>query len=107
MAIKTAIKRNTYFDSVSLMSVTGRANAVAGVEQAMIGMGTAMNKEVLQNVGMLTPEAAEAQSGDLMIVVRTASDAVAEKALVEIDELFKQKGGNESGRAQNRPGGQG
>ena len=61
MAIKTAIKRNTYFDSVSLMSVTGRANAVAGVDQAMIGMGTAMNKEVLQNVGMLTPEAAEAQ----------------------------------------------
>ena len=88
MAIKTAIKRNTYFDSVSLMSVTGRANAVAGVDQAMIGMGTAMNKEVLQNVGMLTPEAAEAQSGDLMIVVRSASDEIAEKALVEIDELF-------------------
>ena len=62
MAIKTAIKRNTYFDSVSLMSVTGRANAVAGVDQAMIGMGTAMNKEVLQNVGMLTPEAAEARA---------------------------------------------
>lgn len=101
MAIKTAIKRNTYFDSVSLMSVTGRANAVAGVDQAMIGMGTAMNKEVLQNVGMLTPEAAEAQSGDLMIVVRSASDEIAEQALVAIDELFKQKGGNESGRKMN------
>ena len=56
---------------------------------------------MLQNVGMLTPEAAEAQSGDLMIVVRSASDEIAEKALVEIDELFKQKGGNESGRKMN------
>jgi hypothetical protein len=57
MAIKSAIRRNTYFDSVSLMGITGRANTVPGVEQAMIGMGTAMNKEVLKNVGMLTPEA--------------------------------------------------
>lgn len=91
MALKIVIKKNTYFDSVSLMSLSTRANTIAGVEQAVVAMATEMNKEVLRNVGMLAPELAEAKSGDLMIVVRAETESAGERALEEIDALFKQK----------------
>jgi FdrA protein len=91
MALKVIVKKNTYFDSVSLMSVTTRANAIDGVEQAVVAMGTEMNKEVLRNVGMLTGEAAEAKSGDLMIVIKAPTEAACESALEQTEALFKQK----------------
>ena len=49
------IRKNTYLDSVSLMSMSTKANAVEGVTQALLGMATPMNKEVLANVGVHDP----------------------------------------------------
>ncbi|EBV8346763.1 membrane FdrA domain protein, partial [Salmonella enterica subsp. enterica serovar Stanley] len=34
MSIRIVVKKNTYFDSVSLMSISTRANKLDGVEQA-------------------------------------------------------------------------
>ena len=56
MSVKIVIKPNTYFDSVSLMSISARANKLDGVEQAFVAMATEMNKGVLKNLGLLTPE---------------------------------------------------
>jgi hypothetical protein len=56
MPTKIVIKKNTYFDSVSLMSVSTKANKLPGVEQAFVAMATEMNKGVLKNLGLLTPE---------------------------------------------------
>lgn len=70
MPTKIVIKKNTYFDSVSLMSVSTKANKLPGVEQAFVAMATEMNKGVLKNLGLLTPELADAKNGDLMIVIK-------------------------------------
>ena len=75
MSIRIVVKKNTYFDSVSLMSISTRANKLDGVEQAFVAMATEMNKGVLKNLGLLTPELEEAKSGDLMIVIKGASEA--------------------------------
>ncbi len=48
MPTKIVIKKNTYFDSVSLMSVSTKANKLPGVEQAFVAMATEMNKGVLK-----------------------------------------------------------
>lgn len=56
MSVKIVVKKNTYFDSVSLMSISTRANKLDGVEQAFVAMATEMNKGVLNNLGLLTPE---------------------------------------------------
>lgn len=69
MSVKIVIKPNTYFDSVSLMSISTRANKLDGVEQAFVAMATEMNKGVLKNLGLLTPELEQAKNGDLMIVI--------------------------------------
>ncbi|SUX70627.1 Uncharacterised protein [Citrobacter freundii] len=39
MSIRIVVKKNTYFDSVSLMSISTRANKLDGVEQGVRGYG--------------------------------------------------------------------
>ncbi|WP_066308285.1 acyl-CoA synthetase FdrA [Bacillus sp. FJAT-29814] len=91
MTVQALIKPNTYFDSVSLMSLSTKANQIEGVEQAIIAMGTEMNKEVMKNVGLMTPEVEEAKTSDLIIVVKAASDELCESAFESINELFTKK----------------
>lgn len=91
MTVEIKIKKNTYFDSVSLMSFSTKANQIEDVKQAMIGMGTDMNKEVIRNVGMGTPEIEEAGSGDLMIAIETDNLEAVENIFEEIDSLFDRK----------------
>lgn len=67
MAIQTIIKKNTYFDSVSLMAISTKANHIPGVRQVNISMGTEKNKEILRSVGLYTPAVDTAQRGDLMV----------------------------------------
>ena len=89
MPTKIVIKKNTYFDSVSLMSVSTKANKLPGVEQAFVAMATEMNKGVLKNLGLLTPELNEAKNGDLMIVIK--GDAANDETLAAIEALFTRK----------------
>ncbi len=83
MPTKIVIKKNTYYDSVSLMSVSTKANKLPGVEQAFVAMATEMNKGVLKNLGLLTPELNEAKNGDLMIVIK--GDAANDETLAGND----------------------
>lgn len=89
MVVKLIVKKNTYFDSVSLMALTTKVNEINDVEQAFVAMATDMNKGVLANVGLLLPEVQSANSGDLFIVVKAATDEVCEAALAEVEVLLK------------------
>lgn len=100
MSVKIVIKKNTYFDSVSLMSISTRANKIDGVEQAFVAMATEMNKGVLKNLGLLTAELDEAKNGDLMIVINGKDGADNEQTLAAIEELFSTKA--ESGSHEAR-----
>lgn len=91
MSVKIVVKKNTYFDSVSLMSISTRANKIDGVEQAFVAMATEMNKGVLHNLGLLTPELEAAKNGDLMIVINGKDGADNEQILAEIEALFSKK----------------
>ena len=91
MSVKIVIKPNTYFDSVSLMSISTRANKLDGVEQAFVAMATEMNKGVLKNLGLLTPELEQAKNGDLMIVINGKAGADNEQLLVEIEDCSTPK----------------
>lgn len=100
MSVKIVIKKNTYFDSVSLMSISTRANKIDGVEQAFVAMATEMNKGVLKNLGLLTAELDEAKNGDLMIVINGKDGADNEQTLAAIEKLFSKKA--ESGSHEAR-----
>ncbi|WP_277585031.1 acyl-CoA synthetase FdrA [Psychrobacillus antarcticus] len=91
MIVQVIVKANTYFDSVSLMSLSTKANQIDGVEQAIIAMGTEMNKEVISNVGLMTVEIEEAKTSDLMIIVKAENERICANALEEIEELLTKK----------------
>lgn len=91
MSVKALIKPNTYLDSITLMSISNEANQIEHVKQAMIGMGTDMNKEVIRNVGMISKEVEEAKTSDLMIVIETEKESDIDTAMTEVEQLFTKK----------------
>lgn len=95
------IRKNTYLDSVSLMSMSTKANAVEGVTQALLGMATPMNKEVLANVGVDDPAIDAARPSDLMIVIDAADDLV-EDAISAVNDILARKNTSADGAAEAR-----
>lgn len=94
MPIRTIIKKNTYFDSVSLMTLSTRANSIEGVKQVNVAMGTAMNKDVLKNVRLYTEEAEAAGKGDLMIVVESREGYDLDELVKKVEEAMMRKNEN-------------
>ncbi|MDI3417745.1 acyl-CoA synthetase FdrA [Streptomyces luteolus] len=91
MSSTAVVKKNTYFDSVSLMAISTKANGLDDVEQAFVAMGTEMNKGVLANLGLLTPELEAAGNGDLMVVVEAREGADVDTVLAAVEELLTRK----------------
>jgi succinyl-CoA synthetase alpha subunit len=91
LSTRTAIKKNTYIDSVSLMSISTKAAALDGVTNAVAAMATPMNKEILGNQGLLTPEIEAATPGDLVLIVVTTTEEQAEPAMAGLEELLVRK----------------
>ena len=73
MITQNWVQANHYQDSVTLMQAAVRLRAVAGVGDAALMMGTAPNKELLQEAGLLTPAGTAAGPNDLIIAVQRGS----------------------------------
>ncbi len=91
MSSKCLIKKNSYYDSVTLMIITKEVEAVAGVENAVVVMGTEHNKELLDNVGLLNEETTAASPNDLIIAVKMKNDNIFEQIVQKVDELLNKK----------------
>ena len=51
MVLVSQVKANTYQDSVRLMRMSEALSKVAGIDQAIMAMGTDANKRVLSEAG--------------------------------------------------------
>lgn len=76
--------KNTYIDSVTLMSATSRLKSIVQPNELVMLMATTMNVELIRSVGFDYPELATANPGDLVI----ALDHDQEDSLLE--DLFNQ-----------------
>lgn len=84
LVIKTHIIRNKYRDSVQLMRAASIAGKLSGVELVSVLMGTPKNKLLLEEANLLTPEARDAESNDIIISVRAESETYADDAIIHI-----------------------
>jgi FdrA protein len=80
MVIKAHVKRNTYFDSITLMKIARGLTGMDGIEDAAAIMATEPNLQLLAQAG-LTPFEGGAGPADVLLVVRARDDSSAETAL--------------------------
>jgi FdrA protein len=92
MAITRAeIRSGAYYDSVVLMQLQRSLAGLPGILDAGVVMGTAANKEILAQSGLLTPEARAAAADDLVIAVKAEAEAAAGQALAQVDALLTRR----------------
>ncbi len=90
----TEIRRGAYYDSVVLMQLQASLNSLPGIENVGVMMGTAINKDILKQNGLLTSEAESAQADDLIISVKGLDEAAVKSALRQIDGLLSKRSGS-------------
>ena len=86
-AASLKIVHNTYRDSVTLMQVSAKISALAGVQQASVVMATEGNLALLREAGLLEGEVAASPS-DLLVVLRAENEAAANAALQETERVL-------------------
>jgi FdrA protein len=89
--IQTLIRAGEYRDSVALMLIARELNALPGVSDVSVIMGTPANKSILQQAGLLTAQAQAASPNDLVIAVKAKDAATASNALAKAEQLLAQK----------------
>ena len=80
MAAFVLVRKDSYHDSVLLMRLSQALKGLAGVEDAVVAMGTPQNRDLLGAQGYGGPALAAATPNDLVIAVRGAAEAPADIA---------------------------
>lgn len=91
--IVNRVERGRYLDSVALMRVSRRLEALAGVQAAALMIGTPSNRALLREAGLLAAEGEDAGANDLIIAVRASSAAEAQAALAQAGALLAEAPG--------------
>ena len=86
-AASLKIVHNTYRDSVTLMQLSAKIAALAGVHEASVVMATQGNLDLLREAGLLAGEVAVSPS-DMVVVLRAESEAAAGAALAQAERLL-------------------
>ena len=95
---KLHIRKNAYYDSVSLMLISKDLGGLPGVGAALVGMGTNLNKELSRNIGLDTPELEHITGNDFFVAADCADETVWQAVLEKVDALLaakQQAGGTE------------
>ncbi|NKB58481.1 MAG: acyl-CoA synthetase FdrA [Alphaproteobacteria bacterium] len=77
------VRRGFYLDSVALMRVARTIGLMPGVAESALMMGTAANRQIMQDAGVLDAEGASAEGNDLVVAVRADSQTAADEAIAE------------------------
>ena len=90
-----------YADSVTLMQVTAQAQAVAGVQAAMVAMGTDLNLDLLTGLGMAAP--ATAGPNDLLVAIAADDAESLASALAVVDTALTARPAEQTGGEAAQP----
>jgi FdrA protein len=82
------VERGRYLDSVALMRVSRRLEALDGVEAAALMIGSPANKALLAGAGLLAREGEGATPNDLIIALKARDEGSASQALTQAQTLL-------------------
>lgn len=91
MNYELIIKSNSYYDSVTLMSLTKKALNIEGIENVLIAMGTVMNKNLASKMIENKEVFEKITENDLFILIVIKNESLKEDIINNIENLFNQK----------------
>lgn len=94
--IQVEIRKGVYFDSIVLLQLQQFLVSQENVIDAGVSMGTPTNKEILAQTGLITEQAKNAGSDDLIITVKGKDEQTAKNVLQQVDQ-FLQRSRSQSG----------
>lgn len=87
--IKTVIKKGSYQDSVVLMLLTNKINAMEGINKVSIMMATPANKDIFRASGLDGEELNAAGANDMAIVVDVEREDLVQAVLDETEDFLR------------------
>jgi len=103
MILKNRVTKNSYADSVFLMSLASQAGRLEGIEEASALMGTPENKRLLTEAGLLDADGEKAQPDDLIIALRATDQKSLQVAVDRIDEWMARRLTDDSAADEQLP----
>jgi len=102
-AVINRVRPAFYLDSVALMRLSAKLNALSGVADAALMIGTPSNKNILDAAGLLSDDGRQATAGDLVIAFRVDGRQAGEAALKEAEALLDTPRAEGAGAAAWQP----
>ena len=87
MAVRNVVRKNSYYDSVTLMRLSNQMSQELGSKNVAVMMATDTNKEILRETNLLTEEGEKAGPNDLIFAARFDDTAAIESAFKKAEEL--------------------
>lgn len=91
MVVRSSIRKNAYYDSVTLMLISKEIKQMPGVDEALIGMGTELNLELVMNLDMADEAIRSCSPNDFFISVRLEDEALMPEVEARVEELLNRK----------------
>ncbi|MBF8984217.1 acyl-CoA synthetase FdrA [Lutibacter sp. B2] len=91
MKVNYEIRKNTYYDSVTLMLISKEIKKMEGIKEALVGMGTDLNKELATMLNITTDEINDLGANDFFISVLSEEDLNMKEISIKVDELLTKK----------------
>jgi len=95
------LRGGAYADSVTLLQVSRTVQGLDGVAAAQVAMATALNVEVLTEMGFEVP--VEATANDMVVAIRLAEGGALEPALAGVDRALADAGRRDTGPTEEEP----
>ena len=89
MIDRVIVHPGSYHDSAFLMRLARELKALPGVDEAVVLMGTAMNRELLENVGFRDAVLQQITPMDLVVAIRADESAQIDAATDELQRLMR------------------
>lgn len=89
--IELEVRKNAYFDSVSLMIISKEVKKLPGVTEALVGMGTDLNREIAGNIGLAGEGFDTVTANDFFVAAQCETEAAFADVVAKVDELLYKK----------------
>ena len=92
MKLKNVVKKNSYYDSATLMLLSRKVGERLGsTRDVAVMMASDMNKDIMRASGLLAEEGEAAGSNDLVFALRAETEEAIEQALALAEEILNSR----------------